>query len=384
MSRIATCLVVVCVSTSPPAFAVEFLFGDLTNLGSPLNSSLSEHGSHITADGLSLYVSRGPNFGNNNIYVLRRTSENDPWGPSEILSENVNSSGKDGIPSLTADELSLFYSDQVVYWGAIRPGGFGGGDLWVSRRPSVESPWGESINVGEPVNSQYRESDASVSADGLSLFFTSSRPGGFGNSDIWMSSRTSLQSSWEEPQNLGPLVNSSTVEQTPSISPDGLTLFFGTKREGTQFTDLWAASRDNADSPWESPVNLGPRINTSFVELSPQLSADGSTFYFSRWTNNNEFDIFSIPVLPAESLLGDLNLDGEVNGLDVDPFVDTLLSGPYAAEADMNEDQVVNGLDVDPFVAAVLGGVQQIPEPSTLLLAIVALGVVGGWRKRGG
>jgi hypothetical protein len=83
-------------------------------------------------------------------------------------------------------------------------------------------------------------------------------------------------------------------------------------------------------------------------------------------------------------LLGDVNLDGEVNGLDVDPFVDVLLSGPYQPEADMNEDQVVNGLDVDPFVDAVVGGVQQIPEPSALLLCILALGVVGGWRKRGG
>ena len=58
--------------------------------------------------------------------------------------------------------------------------------------------------------------------------------------------------------------------------------------------------------------------------------------------------------------------------------------GLYQPEADMNEDQVVNGLDVDPFVAAVVGGVQQIPEPSTILLVLIALGVVGGWRKWGG
>jgi hypothetical protein len=90
-----------------------------------------------------------------------------------------------------------------------------------------------------------------------------------------------------------------------------------------------------------------------------------------------------VEVVP-EPLLGDVNLDSQVNGLDVDPFVDVLLNGPYQPEADMNEDEVVNGLDVDPFVAAVVGGTQPIPEPSTLLLALCSLGVVGGWRKWGG
>ena len=90
----------------------------------------------------------------------------------------------------------------------------------------------------------------------------------------------------------------------------------------------------------------------------------------------------SITVTTEESggfLLGDVNLDGEVNGLDVDPFVDVLLNGPYQREADMNGDDVVNGLDVDPFVTTVVGGgAQQIPEPATLLLALVALGMVLG------
>jgi hypothetical protein len=54
--------------------------------------------------------------------------------------------------------------------------------------------------------------------------------------------------------------------------------------------------------------------------------------------------------------LGDMNGDGQVNGLDVDPFVTTLLTGPYNGLADMNQDGVVNGLDVDPFTAAVVGG----------------------------
>jgi len=76
----------------------------------------------------------------------------------------------------------------------------------------------------------------------------------------------------------------------------------------------------------------------------------------------------------GEIVLGDVNLDGIVNGLDVDPFVDVLLNGPFQDEADMNADGEVNGLDVDPFVAAVVGGgVQAVPEPSTLVLCGLVL-----------
>jgi hypothetical protein len=83
-------------------------------------------------------------------------------------------------------------------------------------------------------------------------------------------------------------------------------------------------------------------------------------------------------------LLGDVNLDGDVNGLDVDPFVDVLLNGPFQAEADMNVDKVVNGLDVDPFVAAVVGGgAAAVPEPATFALLAVAVTFVGfGWVVR--
>ena len=70
-----------------------------------------------------------------------------------------------------------------------------------------------------------------------------------------------------------------------------------------------------------------------------------------------------------------------MNGLDVDPFVEVLLSGPYQTEADMNEDQVVNGLDVDPFVAAVVGGVHArspSPRPSSSASSLWAWSADGG------
>ena len=84
----------------------------------------------------------------------------------------------------------------------------------------------------------------------------------------------------------------------------------------------------------------------------------------------------------ARIINGDVNFDGDVNGLDVDPFVAAVLGGSYDAPADMNGDGAVDGLDVDPFVAAVVGGgATAVPEPSTLLLCFIALAIVGGRRK---
>jgi hypothetical protein len=118
-----------------------------------------------------------------------------------------------------------------------------------------------------------------------------------------------------------------------------------------------------------------------WLEWAHDISGDGSVIV-GKGVNPAGTDEAWRAVLSNPALLGDLNLDGQVDGLDVDRFVDVLLDSSYLVEADMNEDQVVNGLDVDLFVAAVIsGGAQQIPEPSTLLLGIVALGLVGGWGR---
>jgi hypothetical protein len=96
----------------------------------------------------------------------------------------------------------------------------------------------------------------------------------------------------------------------------------------------------------------------------------------ARWDTSSLYTTGEVTLASAGVLLGDVNLDGQVNGLDVDPFVDVLLNGPYQSESDMNGDGVVNGVDVDPFVGALVGGsAAAVPEPCTLVLAM--LGMIG-------
>src|SRR5207253_3072207 len=66
------------------------------------------------------------------------------------------------------------------------------------------STWSEPVNLGPIVNTSSDDSEPALSPDGLSLYFSSSRPGGFGPNNIWVSQRASLNDPWGRPQNLGP------------------------------------------------------------------------------------------------------------------------------------------------------------------------------------
>jgi hypothetical protein len=149
--------------------------------------------------------------------------------------------------------------------------------------------------------------------------------------------------------------------------------------------------------PWtsiqETPENIVARGQFGFgVALNDDDDAEvprdaqlmWATELNDLWMNASSFP--SVELAPrAETTLGDVNLDGDVNGLDVDPFVALVTGGGFQAEGDMNGDGVVNGLDVDPFVASVLGGgVSAVPEPATLALLVCAglFGLAGVGRRR--
>ena len=142
--------------------------------------------------------------------------------------------------------------------GPARPGGHGSYDLWMCGRNSPEEVFGEPVNLGPVVNSKHADGGPALSFDGLTLLFNSNRPGGLGNYDLWMCRRNSRKESFDAPVNLGSTVNSPVWDGAPALSADGLTLLFSSTRPGGQGKcDLWMCRRilpDGQAAPGAAPA----------------------------------------------------------------------------------------------------------------------------------
>ncbi len=114
------------------------------------------------------------------------------------------------------------------------------------------------------------------------------------------------------PTNLGPTVNSSAWDLAPNISADGLELFFiSTRPGGSGDADIWVTTRATKEDDWGNPVNLGPTVNTLYGDDSPSISSDGSTLYFDsdRSGGSGTWDIWQVSIVPVVDLNGDGKVD---------------------------------------------------------------------------
>ncbi len=248
---------------------------------------------------------------------------------------SFNGAALDGCPFVSRD-------GKAFYMASNRPGGLGGIDIWVSRRASVDGPWGPPANLGAPVNSEANDFCPTISRDGHLFYFVSSRAGGCGGDDIYT---TRLRpGGWDPVENLGCEVNSPANEASPFPLPeraagpvlyfsstrsgggdlfrsvshggvfgpaeglagvnsptandgqpnlrrDGLVLFFfSTRPGGLGMQDLYSATRASVHEPWSTPVNLGPLVNSPAPDTRPSLSWDGTTLYFGSGRPGGEGD----------------------------------------------------------------------------------------------
>jgi hypothetical protein len=293
----------------------DFTFGEPVNIQStfPITDPATEWITCFSADGLEVYfeaVNRPGGYGLSDIWVCKRASLEDAWGPLENLGPLVNGPSWDKNAFISADGLELYFHSS-------RPGGYGGVvDLYVTRRATRTSPWELPTNLGPKVNGPSDEALPTLSPDGLELYFMSIQPGGYGSWDLYVSTRATTNDPWGDPVNVGPAVNGPGQDCLAYLSPDGLLMFFQADRPGTSGAcwDGYVARRASRSAPWQPAVDLGPIVNNrQMIGNGPIVTADGSALYILRTAADYTTLTWKAPILP----IVDFNGDGKVDRLDM-------------------------------------------------------------------
>ncbi|MEP6795382.1 MAG: OmpA family protein [Saprospiraceae bacterium] len=186
----------------------------------------------------------------------------------------------------------------LIFTACDRKDGLGSCDLYVSVRK--KDSWTTPINMGPNFNTASWESQPCFGQDGMSIYWSSSRPGGFGGRDIWMVRQLS-SGNWSKATNAGPTINTPNNEASPFIHFDGRTMYFMRDgNEGLGGYDLYV-SRMGLDGKWKTPENMKAPINSGADEGALSLNPDGKTAIITRMTDNQLNDLFEFQ-LPDEFL----------------------------------------------------------------------------------
>jgi len=247
------------------------------NLGSTINQGSVNVNPVVSFDGNSMVFTERRGI---DIVVYYTVKERDVWQtPMEITSQL--GLGPDCITlSMNADgtELYLYKADNLD------------GNIYVSNLN--DGSWSAVRKLNSNINTKYYESHASVSSDGKKLYFTSNRPGGEGDLDIYVSTREGGDN-WGAAVNLGPTINTQFIENCPFITENESVLFFvseGHKSMGG--FDIYKSVK--LEDSWKSPENIGYPVNTTDNDIFFQPYNNGKSGYMSIYSGYKTNDIFLI------------------------------------------------------------------------------------------
>jgi outer membrane protein OmpA-like peptidoglycan-associated protein len=261
----------------------------IENLGEHVNSASDDYGMVFFQNRL-IFTSQRPTaegyIHGDDMWFTDR--EGGGWTKALNYGGTINSINDEGSPFITSD------GEYVYFAQCDTEDGLGGCDIYVARM-DIKGKWTDIRNLGENVNSKYWDSQPYVSSDGEYLYFVSDRPGGHGGTDIWRSKR--LRSGrWGPAVNLGPRINTSGDEKTPTIAPNGVDLFFSSNGHGgLGGMDLFRSVLER-DNKWSPPVNIGHPFNSRSDDMFFRLTPQEDTVFIasSRAGGLGRLDIYAV------------------------------------------------------------------------------------------
>lgn len=244
----------------------------VANLYAPgtINTHMAERDAALSADSSLFFFT--VQLSRQNSVICYSTLFNDKWMRPTV----ADFSGR------YMDIEPVFHPDGRLFFCSNRPTGKNDQDLdfniWFVR--PTDLGWSEPEVLDTLINSPGNEYYPSFTRNG-DLYFTATRKGGKGAEDLWCARFNEEQ--YLEPENLGDSINTSNYEYNSFVDPDGQFLLFTSHGWGEGFGggDLFVSFKDK-DGSWQTPRNLGPKVNTAGLEYCPSLSADGRYLFFSR------------------------------------------------------------------------------------------------------
>lgn len=282
------------------------------NVGMNINSAFPDYLPVISADeSMMIFTSRRPT-GKSGYAIDENTGEyledvyqslkvDGEWGTATVLKGKINTRDHDANCGISPDGQKL-----IVYKSE------NDGDLYESNLEGTD--WTDPVSFGENINSKYHESSAWYSPDLNKLYFVSDRPGGFGGRDIYMS-RKSDDGKWLTAHNLGNTVNTPYNEEGVFMHPDGKTLYFSSRGHNTMGGyDIFRTQFDDKTNTWSAPVNLGIPLNTPDDDVFFVLSANGKHGYYSTFskTGYGEKDIVMVDFSELEDSVEIAKMGGNI------------------------------------------------------------------------
>jgi hypothetical protein len=227
----------------------------------------------LSFDGLTLYFTRvrSDTFYEGRIFEATR---DEPLGPftsvGEISSELNSSAGHVISPWVCPDNLRMYYyTESSAGW-----------ELKMTERASDNDPWPIGTNITELNVLGNRHQTPRLTADELTIFFSSyNMPGGGGGYDLWMATRPDRNAPFGQVSNLAE-INTASSDHAPFVSPDGLTLYFDSDRNGQY--QLFGPTRGSLVEPFGDVEHLSVFDTPGGYSVHPCISSDGMAFYFMR------------------------------------------------------------------------------------------------------
>ena len=210
-------------------------------------------------------------YDDENLYYVKKLSDNNSWGDIMKISKIINSENNEGSISFSSDRDTMIFSFCTSSFKGQSC------DLYFSKKNN--GIWEKPKKLNDNINSEYWESHPSLSSDGNYLFFSSNRPGGFGGKDIWMSKKNG--NNWGQAKNLGDSVNTMNNEIAPFLNENMIDFYFSSNgRKSFGGYDIYHGLFDK--NFIKNISNFGYPINNHFNQSSINISKDGKTIFYTN------------------------------------------------------------------------------------------------------